>query len=374
MFFYEKERGMYAVGIICELNPAHAGHGELISKTRSAYPGAAVVAALSPNFVQRGEPAVYSKLVRARDALRLGADLVIELPTPFALSSAESFARAGVSLLVSTGVVRAIAFGSESGGLSPLRRSAEILSSERCEELTRRGLRLGLSYGAARQAALEALYDGAEILKSPNNMLGVEYIRAALAQNAPLEFFTVKRESDHSSSRLREILRARGAPDAVFSEMLNDAVLSRLRVMTARDFAEIRGSGDGLAERAAKYARTAGSLRSAEEAVKTKRYASSRVRRFLLCAALGIRDDLPTSPPYIRVLAAGGAGRALLREIKRSASLPVITKTSHARRLGGDIPRLFELEAAATDLYNLAYHDPERRAGGAEWRTSPVME
>ncbi|MDR2421100.1 MAG: nucleotidyltransferase family protein [Oscillospiraceae bacterium] len=365
---------MRAVGIICELNPAHAGHRELISKTREAYPGAAVIAALSPNFVQRGEPAVYPKHVRARGALSLGIDLVIELPTPFALSSAEGFARAGVSLLSATGVARALAFGSECGELGALLRAAELLSSDTCEELTRGGLRLGMSYGAARQTAFGKLSSGAALLKSPNNMLGIEYIRAVVRQNAPLEFFTVKREGGTSSALARRALRDSGGEGCVFPEMLDAAALSRLRLMPPGAFREIQGSGDGLAERADKYARAAGSLEAAAAAVKTKRYAHSRVRRFLMRSALGLRDGLPGAPPYIRALAANGIGRALLREMSGRASLPVITRPSDALRLGGDAARMMEIEASATDLYNLAYPDAGRRAGGAEWKTPPAME
>ncbi|MDR1065163.1 MAG: nucleotidyltransferase family protein, partial [Oscillospiraceae bacterium] len=339
---------MKAVGIICELNPAHGGHAELISKTRAAHPGAAIIAAMSPNFVQRGEPAIYSKIRRAVSALELGVDLVIELPTPFALLSAEGFARAGVSLLYSTGVVGALAFGSESGEIETLVRAAGILSSEACEGLTRRGLALGKSYGAARRSAFGELSGGSDILELPKNMLGIEYIRAARAQNAGLDFFCVKREPGISSALIRLGLRESGDDDIMLPEMLDGAILSRLRVMTAADFKKISGAGDGIAERAAKYARTAGSFADAAAAVKTKRYTLSRVRRFLLRAALGIREGQPETPPYIRVLAAAGAGRALLREISRASSLPVITKPALGRRLGGEIARLLELEAAAT--------------------------
>jgi predicted nucleotidyltransferase len=205
-------------------------------------------------------------------------------------------------------------------------------------------------------------------------MLGIEYIRAAARQNAPLGFFAAKREGGASSAAARRALRESGAAGCVFPEMLDAAALSRLRLMMPGAFREIQGSGDGLAERAAKYARAAGSLAEAAAAVKTKRYAHSRVRRFLLRAALGLRDGLPDAAPYIRALAANGTGRALLREMRASASLPVITRASDALRLGGDAARMMEIEAAATDLYNLAYPDAARRAGGAEWRIPPAME
>ncbi|MDR0445941.1 MAG: nucleotidyltransferase family protein [Oscillospiraceae bacterium] len=365
---------MKAVGIICELNPAHAGHAALASSARAAYPGAAVIGVMSPNFVQRGEAAAYPKHTRAARAVEIGIDLVLELPTPFALSSAEAFARAGVALMISTGVVGAIAFGSESGEISTLRAAAAALSTPECEELTREGIKLGLAYGAARQRALDRLFESPDILQTPNNMLAVEYIRAARSLGADIEFFTRRREPGISSAAIRRALRE-SANDAelMLPEMLDAAALSRLRTMTLIDFLQIQGSGDGIAERTAAAAKTAGSLAAAADLIKTKRYAHSRVRRFLLCAALGVRGDLPPAPPYIRPLAANEEGRALLREMKRTARLPIVTQPAAGAGIGEAAARMIEIESAATDLYNLGYPDATRRIGGAEWRTSPVM-
>jgi predicted nucleotidyltransferase len=352
-----------------ELNPPHSGHEKVVAAARKSLGGGAVVAVMSGNFVQRGEPAVFPKHARARAALDIGVDLVLELPTAYALSSSEGFARAGVALLLSTGVVQAIAFGSESGDIDALKKCAAACSSEACEEATREALTRGLSYGAARQSALEALLGGgADIMRSPNNLLGVEYLRAAERLGAAPEFICVRREPGVSATAARGELRgventALGVP--MFPENLDIAILSRLRAMTADEWGRVRGGGDGLAERAARYCGMGGSVAEVASLIKTRRYAMSRVRRFLLCAAIGIRDDLPETPRYIRVLAANATGCALLREIAEESALPVITKPSASR--------LLELEAAATDLYNLGYADAAMRAGGAEWKLSPII-
>ena len=190
---------MRVAGIICEFNPLHKGHAWMMEEVRRQ--GAeAIVCAMSGNFVQRGEAAVADKLARAEMAVRCGADLVLELPTPWAAATAEQFARGGVELLHKTGVVTDLAFGSECGDAAALQRLAAALDSESYEENLRALLRSGESFAVCRQkaAALTAGEEAAALLASPNNNLGIEYCRALRRAGAEMGVITVPRLGAHA--------------------------------------------------------------------------------------------------------------------------------------------------------------------------------
>ena len=383
---------METAGIVAEYNPFHRGHAWHIAETRRRLGGdAPVVCVMSGHWVQRGECALADKWLRAALALDRGADLVVELPTPWAMASAESFARGAVSLLAATGVVDVLSFGSETGELAPLEAAAAALDAPDYPERLRAALGRGLSFPAARQEAA-----GAACLSAPNNNLGVEYLRSLRALGSTIRPMTVPRQgAGHdgpaaggfaSASELRRLLRAgRGeeaAPylTATWSEELADmqhierAVLARLRTMGEGDWAALPdgGGAEGLPSRLAKAAREAVSLEDFYTRAKTRRYPHARLRRLALAAFLGLRAaERPAAPPYVRVLGLGGRGRALLRKMKDTCPLPVIVKPAQARELDGPARTLFESEARYTDLYGLCF--PAPRPCGAEWIHSPVV-
>ncbi len=394
---------MKTAGIICEYNPIHNGHIRHIAETRARLGAdSAVVCLMSGNFVQRGDFAVFNKHARAAAAVTAGADLVIELPLPYALSSAEGFALGGVRLLNALGVVTHLSFGSEAGETACLLKAADCLLSEAASEQIRAELISGASYAAARYLAARRLIgDEADVLKSPNNILGVEYLKALRATSSGMAPVTVRRRGTahdgagpESASYLRKLLEDGCAPwhlmperasdvfkeeiasgrGPVFIDASDTAVLSRLRMLPAAAFKSLPDASEGLEDRLMRFARTMPTLRSVLQAAKTKRYALSRLRRMVLCAALGITaGDVRQPPPYIRVLALNNTGRLLLRGIKERASLPVITKPSAAKSLGGPARTMFMKGSDATDLYVLAYPGPENRSGGQEWTTSPYV-
>ena len=383
---------METAGIVAEYNPFHRGHAWHIAETRRRLGGdAPVVCVMSGHWVQRGECALADKWLRAALALDRGADLVVELPTPWAMASAESFARGAVSLLAATGVVDVLSFGSETGELAPLEEAAAALDAPDYPERLRAALGRGLSFPAARQEAA-----GAACLSAPNNNLGVEYLRSLRALGSTIRPLTVPRQgAGHdgpaaggfaSASELRRLLRAgRGEEAAPYltapwsgeladMQHIERAVLARLRTMGEGDWAALPdgGGAEGLPSRLAKAAREAVSLEDFYTRAKTRRYPHARLRRLALAAFLGLRAaERPAAPPYVRVLGLGGQGRVLLRRMKDTCPLPVIVKPAQARELDGPARTLFESEARYTDLYGLCF--PAPRPCGAEWIHSPVV-
>lgn len=398
---------MKTCGIVAEYNPFHKGHLYHIRQTRALLgEDCRIVCVMSGNFVQRGEPALFSKHTRTAAALRCGADLVLELPLPFAMAPAERFAGGAVRILDSAGVVEYLSFGSESGRLNQLEEIAACLDSPAMEPLLTKALQGGCSYPAARQQAASLLLGSkADLLKKPNNLLGVSYLRAMRRQNSALVPITISRTGARhdqnapaaeiaSASYLRQTIIGQNWETAVpfvppealplyqaelesglapaTMEAANRAVLARLRAMTPAEFEALPASGGGLADRFMAAARAGGSLSEILETCKTKRYTLAHLRRLLLLAYLRVtREDWPDQIPYLRVLGLNGRGRSLLREMRKKARLPVIVKPAHAGRLEESCRRLFELEARATDLYQL--FRPRILPGGMEWKQGPVV-
>lgn len=397
---------MKAVGIIAEYNPFHTGHAYQLSQTRAALgEDTAVVAVMSGNWVQGAGPACADKWLRTRLALSGGVDLVLELPTVWAASSAETFAWGGVSILQAAGVVTDLSFGSECGDTAALAAAAACLDSPAYHAGLGRFLDEGMPFAACRQAVVAGILGEAagELLRGPNNNLGVEYLRALGRLDSAIRPMTVPRTgAAHngtaeqgaafaSATQIRGLLAAGDweaasawLPDgeeallrkAVRPDrtLLDRLFLSRLRVMTAADWARLPDSApeEGLPERLARAGRQAVTLEEFYQLAKTRRYTHARVRRLALWAFLGLEAaDRPERPPYLRVLGCNGRGRALLREMKDRAALPVVTKPAHARNLPEPGRRLFELESRCTDLYGLCL--PVVPAGGREWTETPVV-
>ena len=398
---------MKTAGIIAEYNPFHTGHAWQLAELRRALGGdAAVVCAMSGNFVQRGDFAIVRKHTRAEAAVRGGADLVLELPLPWATASAETFARGGVEVLAGTGVVETLAFGSECADTERLVRVADCLLMKGFAAALREELARGDSFAAARARAA-ARFCGADaaVLGNSNDILGVEYCKALRQCGGGIEPLALPRvgaahdapaaaDGFASASGLRaRLLRGEDAgayltPDMlrlyaseraagrapVRMEAVERAVLSKLRAMREADFAVYDEGGEGLYRRFYDASRTAVSVEGLLRAVKTKRYAHARLRRLLLASYLGVEpSERREKVPYLRVLAMNETGKRLLHEMRDKASLPILVKPAGVRELPADARRLMEPEARATDLYALAYPDLTQGGGGSEWTTNPVI-
>lgn len=376
---------MLVAGIVSEYNPFHNGHAALIAQTRSA--GATHIAAvMSGNFVQRGEPAILSKWARTKQALENGVDLVVELPLPWALSGAEKFAYGGIALLDAMGIGM-LSFGSESGKLEDLYKAEQALGSAELWESIRSGLKSGVTFAKARQNAVADLFDEktAELLREPNNILGIEYLKALKRLNSNILPFTIKRvgaahdasKSDGpvaSASQIRGLMRSGGdfsplmplsaaitarhemeagnAPAGIVS--VERAILAKLRTMSRREFAALPDISEGLENRIYAAAQRAAGLDDVYSLIKSKRYTHARIRRIILSAFLSLDSSMSSgTPPYLRILGFNRRGTEILHSMKGSAKLPVITNSSDIFSLDNKGKNMIELENRATDLYAL---------------------
>lgn len=390
---------MGVVGIVCEYNPLHMGHERMLRQLREN--GAeAIVCAMSGNFVQRGEPAVAGKLARAEMAVRCGADLVLEIPTPWSAATAETFARGGVAILHATGVVTELAFGAECPDAAALTAVADALDTDAYRDALRRCESENLTFAARRQAAVAEVLDPerAALLEKPNNILAVEYLRAIRGTDIrPIAIPRLGAGHDDdrirggtvSAAKLREWLYA-GQTEQALAYMPDEAaavlrreleqgrapaglhlarraMLDRLRRMEEEDWAAYDSGGEGLYHRLFRAAQEAADLRTLLERAKTKRYPMARLRRMALAAWLELTET-PERVPYLRLLAANDTGRRLLRRMKDA---PVLTKPADVSRLGREAEELFRQECRRTDLYALTC--PEVLPCGTDWRMTPVL-
>lgn len=383
---------MKIVGLITEYNPFHAGHLYHMQQARELTGADYCVVLMSGSFVQRGEPAIFDKYLRTKTALLAGADLVLEIPAAFSTASAHEFAAYGVALLSAIGV-DAVVFGSECGQIEILKQAAYALNHESAEfrERLRKGLKAGLTYPQARAKALEMEDTWASVLSSPNNILGIEYLRAAEDLHSPMEFYTISRKgsgyhedtladaSFPSASAIRGIIRNSLSKDkdlldilashlpavthpaytgAVpvfaddFSELLNAAVLQMQATFSIADLSP------ELAARLAKPPYFPLSFEERIQALKTRQLTYTRVSRALLHLVLGMREEDISRwkdegyALYARILGFRRQSSPLLSCLHKKSSIPLITKMADAaQNLSPSALALLEQEVYASHLY-----------------------
>lgn len=370
-------------GIICEFNPLHFGHREILEKASQIAP---VVCVMSGNFVQRGEPAIIDKYSRTKLALENGADLVIELPLPWACSGAEHFSEGAVFLLKSLGLSGSLLFGSECGDVSILEETADILLSQKFNDLlTNEVKNQKNSFASIREFVLTKYFGEkyGKVIKSSNNILGIEYIKAIKKQSADIAPLTItrvgaghdqnaKKNEFMSASEIRNLILSgaelsnilhpstvKTIENLVLSEFapctsrnLERAILAKLRSMSISDFSLLPDLSEGLENKLFSAVKKAWSLDELYSLVKSKRYSHARIRRMIMHAFLGVTHYLPNDPPYIRILGMTDTGEKLVKSAK--VSIPFAVRFSDFEKLGGDCLKIFEFEAHADDLYSLS--------------------
>ena len=375
--------------IVAEYNPFHNGHKYQLEKTKEIGEVTHIVAAMSSNYVQRGETALISKWARAESAVKNGVDLVIEIPTLWSTSYAQRFAMGGVSLLNGLGCVDILSFGSESGDINELIECKDAIGSEAVTERLKENLDIGLSFASARAEALRTVYGNKffDMLDGANNTLAIEYLNALDKLNSDIIPMTVKRygakhdsvirsKNVASASDIRSMMLSGGREWEIFvpqetvdiyrreekeklapcpNEKLEFSMLCCMRQLSAEDIALSPDVSEGIEYRIHDAALKASSLDELYSLAKTKRYSHARIRRIVLHAFMGFTaKDYKGNPPYIHVLAMNDKGKEILKEAKDKATLPIVTKASDFDSLDEYGKQVFALEDMCTDVYSLA--------------------
>jgi len=387
---------MNIVGIVAEYNPFHNGHKFHIEKAKELSGADYTVAVISGNFVQRGEAAYASKWARAKAALLNGVDLVIELPVVFAAQSAEYFAKGAVGILDALGCVTHIAFGAETADIDKLFNVASFLASDDFKSEIASFKDKNISFPSARDIILEN-HGFSDVLKTPNNILAVEYIKQLIMLNSDIVPVAIERigaEHDKkgngnitSASHIRELdfdAISSFVPENVFEilkeekqngcfpidrQKCEDIIMTKLRTMSKNELAEIAEISEGLENRIKECAIKATSLDEAVNMIKTKRYTHSRIRRIMINVLLGIKNtDLGNKLEYARVLGMNEKGKTLIKHIKETSKIPVITKVAKVSE-----SRMLELDITATDVFSYLYPEAQKRTGANDFYNSPII-
>lgn len=372
--------------IISEYNPFHFGHlyhlNESISQTDTDFK----VAIISGNFVQRGEPSIINKWEKAKVALSAGFDLVLELPTLYAISSAENFANGSIKIANQIGS-NYISFGTESGDLEKLKKLSSLINKNEKEYITnvKEKIAEGFSYPKSQELVIDKMF-GNEFLGvcKPNNILGLEYLKSLNAISSNITPITVKRDLDKSSSSdVRALLRTSGfkiedlknsIPDFSYEVLAEDiengnAVLSLkafekeiiyiLRTIDNEKLKNIPDVPENMLSNLKKIACSTNSLDELITALKNKSITQARIQRILLYILLGItKSDMELSKritPYVRVLGMSENGKKMLSDISKDINVITSVKAFEKTCDDSDLLRMLEIDKKATDIYTLAY-------------------
>ncbi len=416
---------MKVLGVVTEYNPFHNGHKYHIEKSKEITGCDATVAVMSGHFLQRGEPALLDKWRRAEMAVHSGVDLVLEIPTVYACATAEFFSYGSLQLLKGTGIVTDLSFGSEHGELPLLQKIAAILvqSPKQYEKYLKIALDRGSLFPAARSEAL-ALYiketteidkresdELEKVLKSPNNILAIEYLKTLIRTKSSIKPHTFPRvnASYHdreirgsiaSATAIREHLLSGKSMDSlagvlpqasynllasaikegtapIFLHHFRDVLLGLLRRSSPRDLQSIFDVGEGIENRILDGGKKSTSVEALLENVKTKRYTYTRIQRILMHLLLNLsKEDLLSynqsgGPKYLRVLAFNDRGRSLLKRMKKQSTLPIITNLKHYQPENPLEKSMLEYDLRGTDLFTLGMTDPDINTYHLEYKKRP---
>ncbi|MBR3574550.1 MAG: nucleotidyltransferase family protein [Lachnospiraceae bacterium] len=389
---------MTAAGIIAEYNPFHNGHEYHIRRTREETGADYVIVAMSGNFVQRGAPALVDKYRRTRSALLAGADIVLQIPPSYSLASAEGFAEGAVSLLMSTGVVQYLSFGTEAGTLNDISKIARILADEPSDfkKSLQKHLKSGIPFPNARSRALieccPEMTGITELTSSPNNILAIEYLKSLIRSRSTIKPVTIRRfgagyndpyipgQSGISAKAIREAVSYGSYNDSIAEYMPGESfesireAIEKKQVLTEDDFSEMiiyklimerqqrytkyLDVSDDLSDRIVNNLDKYTGFSDFCNLIKTKDKTYTRVSRALFHILLGIKDKAEDSReytgqcPYIRILGFRKNAESLVSDMKSSASVPIISGYTDAEKnLYSEQLRQLKDESRIEDLY-----------------------
>ncbi|MBE6044125.1 MAG: nucleotidyltransferase [Clostridium thermopalmarium] len=381
---------MNLTAIIAEYNPLHMGHLYHIESAKNLTNCDGIICVMSGNFTQRGIPSIISKWDRAKTALNCGVDLVIELPLIYSLSSAEFFAFGAVSLLNNLGIVNNLCFGSESGNIKSIYKIASVLYEEPeiFKDYLKSYLNKGLSYPAARSKALSHIFkkdlDIIETLKHPNNILAIEYCKSLIKLDSAIVPYTIKRigssynninleKQFSSATSIRNHLKNKGNIELLMNTLpsssynilytnynnknlaFEESIFNyiKYKALTSKNNLEnLPDVSEGIHNKLYSALSSSSSYEELINTVKSKRYTYSRISRILCQYFIGLEEyntaELRKLPAqYARILGFNNRGREILREIKRTASIPIYTK------LPKNLNTMLQIDVQGTKSYSI---------------------
>ena len=372
---------MSVIGIVCEFNPFHKGHKYLIDTAKKD--GDTVVCVMSGNFVQRGEPALFSKEARVKAALLNGADIVLELPFIYATASAEIFAFNAVKILNDFGCDK-LTFGTENADVSTLEKTVEILNDNAFDIKIKNHLEDGVSYPVARQRAFDE-YNIDFDISTPNNILALEYMKALKKLNSKMMPMPITRigagyndmksvDGISSATHIRQLIESNERfsqfipeniieiyneeikkGNLVSKEKYNLASLSLLRSKLNEDLSCIANMAEGLENRIKYAIKESTSLDEIFDKAKTKRFTHSRIRRAVLSLTFGITaDDLKIPVPYCRLLGFNMKSAEIMGRLASNSEISFVASYSDILNLKSNgAEKVFNLENNSRDFYSL---------------------
>ncbi len=389
------------LGIIAEYNPFHNGHLYHLQKSLQITESTYSIAIISGNFTQRGSTSLIDKWSKAEIAIKNGIDLVIELPLLYSISSAENFAEGAIKILDSLKIVDYLSFGSEFGDISTLNMVADVLYKEpkAYKNILSHELNKGLSFPKARENAvlmyLNDIRRFSNLLSSPNNILGIEYLKAMKKLKTPITPITIARYNSNyndtsyngnvaSATAIRNIVKNNGwdilrkvVPENTLSTLLENIkvghivsdlsvfekqIIYNLRNMSIQEISELPDVSEGLENSIKNTANSCNSVIEFLNIIKSKRYTNTRLQRILLYTLLGItKKDIALSKkltPYIRVLGFNDNGKNLISEIsKANPKLEIITSVKKYMDTSNNRNSKYMLEKDiwATNVYTIGY-------------------
>ncbi len=389
------------LGIIAEYNPFHNGHLYHLQESKKQTGSTYTVAIMSGNFTQRGSTSIIDKWSKAEIALYCGVDLVIELPVLYSISSAENFADGAIKILDSLKVVDYLSFGAETADIPTLQQIAKVLYTEprQYKTLLTHELKKGLSFPKARENALMMYLNDirrfTNVISSPNNILGIEYLKALMKYKSNIQPVAIHRSSvgyndleytDNiaSSTAIRNIIKNNGfdvlrnvIPEPSYSILIKNIkqdhivpdlstfekeIIYNLRKMDVSEIAELPDVSEGLEFALKNAANSCNTLNEFLYIIKSKRYTSTRIQRISVYSLLGItKKDMELSKkvtPYVRVLATNKRGKYLISEIlKANPKLEIVTSVK--RYLDSNPNKNYQLlldkDIWATNVYTIGY-------------------
>lgn len=370
---------MKTAAVISEYNPFHNGHKYLNTAIKE-HCADAVISIMSGSFTQRGDVAMLSKFSRTKTALKNGCDLVLELPTPYAVSNAEIFAKSGVRCAKALGCVDYLCFGSEIGDTHMIKTAALAVTDRNVQLLVREHMKKGDYYPRALFKAVTEVFglEIGNILSSPNNVLGIEYCKALRGTEIkPRSFLRKGAEHDSfdtsddiaSASNIRSMVKKK--PDSldfssftpyslmdenpVFFDMFDTVIMYLLRLSTPEKLRTLPDISEGLEHRILAAATISPGVQEVMEHVKTKRYTMAKLRRIMVYLLLGITKEMQSMEvPYLRVLGFNETGKKILTLAKVNSDIPIIVKPSDSMKtLDENARKILEKDILATDIREL---------------------